>query len=576
MRPHACEVRKGMPDLPPANGAATPPRSSGRRWLTTAVVVLVVLAVVLAGAAGYWYGRTTSSTTQGPAAPSLGPSLTVHAGGRTTNGLVTNVSGAKVEVFSVMPLSLKTSEVGLNLRSLSIESNPYYVKLGSGTTNETGSAVILFSSVFKSVEAGWEAMAGPPTTNVSVQLEATYVTSVGTNASLFHYYDQIDYDPYLPVTNLTASFDFDLATPYATGSLNAALSSSSSASAGACGTNLTTSWSTVAFSVTTGFLPLAGLVDNLSLPTSEIVSMGDGWILSPTIEIGFGGVQDAFPGIVEASVDPAWTGVIPNFGQEGSSNGAITNETHFAQVPTIDLTGATYLVVGQVEEVHWGGAGTCGAFALNVTFVTSSVPLVMTGLPQCSGFGCLEILYAESGSNNTGQELEALPGQSLLNSTSLVSASNIEFANLIESDPGHASALAAEGSALGTSLVFSLSLGDAILLADAEEYDCSLFCLANPSQAYATILLAQFGPAVSELPSDGIYGFAAQFNASSSGSVQLVGYGNQFVNITSAALLLYGGSNQTYLNIGGVLYGTTMPDIGPIVCELGTTPGHGC
>jgi hypothetical protein len=500
--------------------------------------------------------------------------LSVHVEGKNGTGSLTNISGAVIDVFSVMPLALQQVTLGLDLASVSTVDNPYFVEVGSGTTDGSGRATVPLSPVFTAVVAEWRAVAAPPTANVSLQLEVTDVVVEGSNASLFHYYDQVGYDPQSSMGTLVAEVVLNLSTPYATGLVKDFSSSPTASPSGACTENLTTTWTTVAFSVTPGILPVAGAIDNLSGPLTEEVGILDSWVLSPTVEIGFGGVQAAFPGLVEASVHPAWTGIIPNFGREGAAAAGNANATVPAQVAELGFEGVTYLVVGQREQVRWMGGTPCGAFAVNVTFVTSSLPLAATGLPVCNPYGCQEIFYSRTWANGTAEEMEALPGHAIVNNSSLTFSAEANFSSLVRPDRGYATTLAAEGRALNTSYAFSLNLGDAALLADFAWYGCTPVCSSMSAQEYALLLGTQFGPALSELPSLGIFGFSSEIGSRSVGSIQTISY---FANLgTSASLFLEGGSNQTALDINGTLYETSMPELGPVLCNVGTSPGSGC
>lgn len=557
---------------------ATSPRARTKRRSTVLSVICVAVLVVAAGLLGYWLGRATAPSSQNSLPRESGPELNVHVEGRQSGGSLTNLSGAVIDVFSPVPLALQRQVLGLSLVSVSAANNPYFVEVGSGTTGRTGNASLSLSAVFDSVESEWATVAAPPTANVSLQLEATYVSVQGDNASFFHYYNQVDFSPLVPVTVLVTTIVLNLSAPYATGPLGAPSPSATAASSGTCGTGVQTAWTTLAFSVTTGNFTVAALLDNLSEPFTELVEESDFWALSPVVEVGFGGVQAAFPGLVEASVSPAWTGIIPNFGAEGTASVALTNSTEIAKVATIDLTGVTYLVVGQREHIVLEGGSPCTEYALNVTFVTSTTPLALTDLPACSVSGCLEIFHSVERANDTEQGLEALPGQTLLHSLTLNASSSVPYSSLVAPDAGYAAALNAEGLALNTSLVFSVNLGEAILLADAASWNCLAACLLNPAQTYWPTLEAQFGPAMSELPSQGVYGFAALIGSSirPSNEIQSIAYSDQFVDISSAELYLYGGMNQTYLDVNGVLYGTSIPDFGPLVCAAGSAPGRGC
>jgi len=554
-------------------GASPSPSARRRTWVWA---VLVVLVAIVASTLGYWYGRTTSpSAGTSPVLPA-GPTLMAHVEGREVNGPTSNLSAVAIDLFSVVPGSLRQPELGLNLVSVPLVVNPYFVEIGSGMTNSTGGATISLSSEFTAIENEWRALVVPPTENVSIQLQATYVEIEGSNASAFHYYDQVDFNPLVPVTELQVSFVLNLSTPYASIPLGSSSRTGLTDRSASCGASLTTTWSTLALSVLTGPLPLAGLVDNLSLPSTQLVLVEDGWILSPTIELGFGGVQSAFPGLVEASVHPSWVGTIPNFIAESSAGVALTNFTDHPVVPWVGLTGVTYLIVGQRETILWEGSAGCGSARFNITFVTSSIPVAQTGLPVCGALGCSSILYATLGANNTGQELESLPGQTLLNSTTLLANSSVSSYVLTRGDTQYASALAAEDRASGTPFAFTLNLGDDILLADAAEIGCNASCFVNPSEYYEPALAAEFGPAVSEIPSQGVFAFAVPVEPTSKGAVQIVGYGDLFTGISSASLFLYAGSNATLLNVNGIMYGASIPDLGPVVCATGDSPGRGC
>src|SRR5271157_5768042 len=121
-----------MSRSPSPPGPSSPASPSGKRWPTAAIAVLVALSVVLAGVLGYELGRGTSSSS--PASAS-GPLVSVHAEGRDPGGHVENLSGVVVDMFSVLPLALERPMVGLNLVSLPVKDNPYFVQLGSGTTD---------------------------------------------------------------------------------------------------------------------------------------------------------------------------------------------------------------------------------------------------------------------------------------------------------------------------------------------------------------------------------------------------------------------------------------------------------
>lgn len=453
---------------------------------------------------------------------------------------------------------------------LPISDNPYFERVGYGVTDGSGEATIALSSAMNLIDAEWSAVGEPPTANVSLQLDAAYVAVQGSNVEFFHYYDQISYNPFTPARLLTASFTLNLTHPYATIPL------SNGASSG-CGSALSSTWSTVAFSVVPGQLPLTAAIDNASYAPSGTVEFSDTWWLSPSVELGLGGVQSAFPGRVEASVHPAWMGLYPTLGLQLYVTAVITNTTNPMDTGAIGLPTATYLIVDQVQHLHWETGDPCRAFTLNVTYVTSSVALALTGLPVGSSYGCSTIFDGYLVPPDAAESLENLPGQVLLNTTSVPSFGQLQFADLVRPDAGYTLALEAEGHALGTSLVFSINLGDAILAADASEFDCSWICSANPSEEYSSILVGQFGPATSEVPSQGIYAYASLINPpSGSFEIQGIGYGVQFANNSSASVFFYGGLNQTYLDVIGILYPTSVPAIGPVFCRTGDSPGLNC
>jgi hypothetical protein len=568
-----------MPESPaPGAGADRPPNAT-TRWLQVGTVILVAALVVTAGLAGYWYGQSRNNVVARSSPPQTQGSVNVHVQGRESDTQVTNLSGVIIDLFSVVPLTLEQSEVGLNLESLPISANPYFIEVGTGVSQADGQVTILLSDEFTTIEIEWKSVAAVPTQNVSLELVATYVAVQGANASVYHYYNTVPFNVLTPDSELNTSFVLDLSVPYVTFKIVPAPTTSDIPSTSVCAGMTSTRWSTLAFSDFTGNLPLASLVNNLSLPMNETALLGVGWALSPTIELGFGGVQSGFPGSAEASSGPSWTGVIPNFIAEGAGGGAVTNSTNHPELVWIWLTGVTYLVTGQEETVAWTGTGGCGSGSLNITFVTSSIALAETGLPVCGGGACLEIFHTSSGIDESGQELEALPDQVLLNSSTVPAGTSLGLSSLTESDSGYAAALAAEGTAVGTPLVYSLNLGEAILLADAARYGCTVICSGNPAETHLPLLQAQLGPAASELASQGIYGFAIELEPVAGGEIQNVFYSLEASGVSglsSASLFLYGGANQTVLNINGTTYATRIPGLAPVVCETGTSPGDGC
>lgn len=567
-----------MEESPSAIDHITNTRRRSPKWRSVTLAVLAAAIVVVAGLFGYWLGRQSLGTTGGTSGS--GTSLNVLVQTNGTGGQLVNLSGAAVGVFSVLPLVLLHPALGLDLAQLPNLENPYFVELGSGVTDSSGQVAIPFSALFGTIVAGWRAMISPPTENVSVELEVTYVAYQGTNASLYHYYDQVDYDPYLPSTTLAAHVVLNLSVSDTTVPLLFPPKSFLTPPSGSCGNQLTSSWSTVSLSVISGYLPLAGLINNMSSGPMEFAEVGDGWILSPTVRIGLGGVQVSFPGRIDASVDPAWTGLLPNFAAQSGVTTVYSNATHPASVATVSLAGAIYLVVGQVEHLVGYDGDSCGSFSLNVTRVTISIPYAATGLPV----GGHSIFWTPDGANDTGQEIESLPDQTLLNSTPIPLPAPVngtdepQWYELISHDISYARALQAEGLALSlnVSYVFSVNLGEDLLLATAAQFGCGAFgCYPNPSRAYELPLEAELGPALAVLPSLGAYGFGAEVGATYPGEVQIIGFNAPFINI-SAEIYLYGGLNQTTLDVNGQLYSATVPSLGPVYCHAGTSPGHGC
>ncbi len=566
-----------MAESPPSLDHPATSRRPPPRWRTVVLAILGAAVFVGAGLFGFWLGRLSPSSAENTSGANTSLNALVQA--NDSEGHPVNLSGAVVDVFTVLPLVLLHPALGLDLAQLSSSENPYFVELGSGVTDSSGRVAVPFSGIFGTVEAEWRAMTSPPTETVSVELEVSYVSYQGANVSLYHYYDQVDYDPYVPSTSLNARVVLNLSTPDTTVPLALPSGSSVTPPSGACNGRFTSSWTTVSLSVIPGYLPLAGLINNMSSGPTEVAEVGDGWILSPTVRIGLGGVQASFPGHVDSSVDPAWTGLLPNFGSEAGVTTVVSNATRLAPVATVSLAGADYLVIGQVEHLVGVGGNLCGSFCVNVTRVTVSIPYAATGLP----LGDYSLFSIPNGANNTGQEIESLPDQTLLNSTPIPLPAPVngtvepQWYELIRNDVSYARALRAEGLALGlnVSYVFSVSLGEDLLLASAAEFGCALGCSPDPSQVYQPLLGAELGPALGEIPSLGAYGFGAEVGSTFHGGVQIIGFNAPFINI-SAQIYLYGGLNQTTLDVNGQLWSATVPSLGPVYCRAGTSPGQGC
>ncbi len=536
-------------------------------------VLLVALLVIGSGFAGYYLG-THQPTPLGTPAPSA--SLQVHVSGVDPTGRVSSLAGVVVDAFSVVPASLPQTYLGLNISSLPPAENPYYVLLGSGTTDSNGKLTIAPLSMFGAIETQWQLATGPPTANVSLQVDLTYVQVDGDLAKVYHAYDQVGYDPFVAFPALEFSTVMNLTSPAWTGAVSPVGGSTPPQSS--CPSVLHANWSTQSFSVEHGNLPLALVEDNASGIGNDSAGLSYllGGYTSPHLALG--AVQYGSPGLIQASTVPSWTGTYPNFFVEGASAVSVprTSSAVPMSVASISVAGVTYLIVNQLESVSWQGGFPCSRLGLNVTYVTVSVAEASTGLPTCVPYGCIEIFYSSTQTPGPGFALESLPNKLLLNQTTLAPGNSVLESAMLRGSASLAALIASEAGISGATTVFPINLGESVLAADLAS-GCDGWCSGNGSTAANPVLAAQFGNATGSLSSLAALAYLAPGGQPWGRAGQQIGFTNGAIGTgTTFSVFLFGGAVPTYFDANGTMLSANFPELGPIVCPAGEAPGRGC
>lgn len=563
-----------MPEGPAKGDGASAPK--GARGRTLVLALLTTVLVLVAGIAGYFIGHGIASSGQSIGqSPSL-PQVSTRVWGIDDGGVRQSLSGVVISAFSEMPSSLAGTYLGLNLTLLSQTSNPFFVELGQGTTNSSGEANFALDPVFQTVLQQWQAVVSPPTDNVSFVTEASYLQVQGNgSAQLFRAYAPISFDPRDPPSQFDLSLTVNLSEPSWVGPVSSVPTTGESV---ACSSTLNVSWTTESFSIQHGELPLALAIDNVSIPGADPVGISDEWGDYSTGVLDFGGVQAAIPGEVYASVAPTWTGVYPNF---YTQNGvAVSDPTPPAdesmEVPEVYLSGITYLITIQLEEIRWWSGPSCAEQGLQDKLVTLSVATASTLLPNCTDLGCSGVFLSATGIPGPGFALEAAPATEELSSAPLPIGESISGTDLLGPITNLSVLLGDEKRVAGAGLPFALNLGESVLVSDLYA-GCDGACSGNSSTAANSLLIAQFGGASGEFTSLSAIGYVTALGNSSVAEVQSVTYDNeQFQSGDPLTLFLLGGEVPTMFNFNGSIIGVHMPDLGPIVCRSGTSPGSGC
>ncbi len=548
------------------------PVGSTRRALLAIAIALSVIAAAASGiAVGLWLGEAG----QDHGATSTGPEAVITVLETSGSGLRAPVVGANVTLFSVVPDALERTALGWNLSSSDPWSNPFYVELGSGTTGADGTAQIALAPTFGAIVEEWRAVAPPPTQNVSIEVDASYLVPTGTNVSYFHDFAELSFSPLSVPDPLNLTMVGNLTQPSWTGPNTA---SPPGASSTGCTSSISVDFSPESISVEPGVLPLSAVFDASMQFGTDPMSVSDEWGTFADAELGLGAVQAQIPGPVEASAGPSWSGAYSNFGLEqftaiAGPQGGTNNTT---AIGMSYLSGVVFVVVDALEVVHGPSTGPCAAPSLRFQYVTSWVALATTLIPACDSLECVEIPLAEELLLGPTDVFGGLEDRELANDSSLAPGASLPSSSLLPNWTGYSQAMELTGAALGTSLVYTSDLGEAILLSDLIGV-CGDTCSENVSAAVLAEAGAQFGPAFGSIPSFASVDSVVATDVVYGPFVQVQEYTNDAMGPGNpVALLEYVGEAPTDVDLGGSTVSFHAPEAGPWACPVSAPPGSAC
>ncbi len=539
------------------------------------MVLLVALLVVTAASLGLIAGAWLAGKGPSPTMATPGPQADITVLATNASGAQQPVVGANVTLFSVVPLALDQSVVGWNLSQFDPWSNPAYVELGSGETGSEGVAHIVLAPTFAAIVDEWRSVALPPTRDVSLQADASYALTSGSNASYYHDFAELDFSPLTEPAGLNLTMVGNLTAPAWTGSLPA---EAEAASTSGCTSASTADWTPESFSTESGALPVAALIDGPGAAGSDPLLVSDEWGNFGDVQIGLGGIEAQVPGPIEASIEPSWSGVYSDFGLEEapSEAGPGTGTNGSTWIAEVYLSGVAFVVVNMLEVFHWEAAGGCSEQTLRFQYVTAWVAQATTLIPTCQVNFCTELFESRELSLGPTTFLGGVQGRELANQSVLAPGNPVDGSSLIPGWTGYARAMELAGQALGTSFVFSSDLGEAMVLSILAA-ECDYNCSANLTGELLDQASAQFGPAFGEIPSFAAVVSVWATNVTSDSVVQDTQYTNYIEGAgDSVELFEYVGTEPTHVDLGGTNVAFNAPELGPWACPVGASPGTGC
>jgi hypothetical protein len=543
----------------------------GRATIAIAVALSLVAAAVLGLVVGLWLNQKGNAESTAP----TGPEAIVTILETNASGLRLPVVSANVTVFSVVPVSLGRTVLGWNLSQYNPWSNPFYIELGSAITGSNGVARVVLAPTFDAIIDEWRSTALPPTLNVSIQVDASYLLTTGSNVSYYHDFGELSFSPLSVPGSLNLTMVGNLSEPAWTGPLPT--DSTETATSG-CASLPSATWTPESISVEPGVLPLGTLLDHSMQTGNDTLGVSDAWGTFANARIGLGGVEAQIAGPIDASIQPSWSGVYSDFGFEDvpavSVPGPGTDGT--TTVAEVYLSGVIFVVVVMTEVFHWQPAGSCSGETLRFQYVTAWVAQATTLLPECEGAVCSDLLASRELSLGPTDFLDGQPDRELANQSLLAPGTSEDQSSIVPGWTEYAQAMKLTGVALGTSLVYASSIGEAVLISDLMA-DCAGNCTDNVSATLLSEASIQFGPAFAVIPSLASLDSVVAGNITQGPSVQAVQYTNTVTGPGNAVELFeYVGEEPTYIDLDGTSVGFNAPELGPWACPVGTSPGNGC
>lgn len=170
------------------------PRTRRPKFRSVIAVVIAALAVTATFAAvAYLRGRATATAS--------GPGLDVVVAGEPPVNSTTTI-----QVFSTVPST--SAYLAASIPNTSLASNGYDDQLFSGSPNSSGVIQSNLSPVFNSIDGSWQHVDSPLTTQVSLQLYATRLVTVGSVDEVYTYFNNLPYNPARPPATFTSEVVF--------------------------------------------------------------------------------------------------------------------------------------------------------------------------------------------------------------------------------------------------------------------------------------------------------------------------------------------------------------------------------
>lgn len=547
------------------------------------IVVAIALALVIAG---FGLSRSDLEVEQSArSAMTAAPTLTAIAMAPSTTGSLVPAAGASISIFSVVPSSLQT--VGtISLADVNQTDNPYFVDVFDGTTNGSGVVSGQLSSLFPAIQNSWRSVVTPITNQVSLLVQGTYSVQNGNAIDVYHYFNNIPYNPRENFTAIQITIDFDTSNPSAV-IANTASGLSTACIAGqnncicldghCCPVYEDYAWDTVNETSKTGPYPIVWGNDSARSLHYDSLDVAGTYLYSK-LQFGFNsgqGTKSASGSIAfYMSSQTSWNGSTTSGSyQIGSADG---NSSSSASAGVIFMNNVTLEIINQNEYLDkygfYGSGGSCGE---DVSFVENATTIEVTDL-VASSYG----FHGESADANWSaiiQHFLHVKPIPMFSNYTLNPTDTVTFLNAEYNATGYVSTANALQTAENWASYFVASLGAALVIMNVAGI-CGWFCgnvAVNVATATA-ILSAVAGWALTFLTAINsvsvsfvdTYSFQADaFTNDASGNPSQQSAFNMF---------FYMSLNSTSLSGVAGGYSSNLPLIEGIACPPNTYPGHGC
>ncbi len=488
--------------------------------LSVAVAVVVLLSTLaLTFEAKVYPFEPVTRAPAGPAFTATAVSLTGSA--------PTDLSGAWVSVFSILPSTLSSGANGINASQ--------YVLLYEGQTNGHGRASGYLGASFAPIVQDWVAITTPLTATVSLLVEGEYLAPGENHSSLYSAYDYVPYDPRLPPASFAVQVGFNLADPIGTaapvvGAQGPAVFPSTSGTSCPATDRDSNTWVTDYDNTTTEPFPLFA-ADNLQRTNpASLLAFSDSWI-GPDLEVGFTGVQGSTSGTepsVRLSEQASWegnnsTGAAGIVTIPGVAVGAAARA-----LGAVFLVGVSLNILRQTDTIIAYSPPDCVEQESVTQYATlSAVNVLSTTLELTSD------IFSENYSSLLS-ELGELGSESPVANLSLPYGSNVNATPYVNDASGWSDAAAEEQEVVHAQSVFTSEWGFGLAFMDVLAL-CGTTCDAGGIAGAWSVLTSALG---SELDLAGALD-SVGFSVSAPSWPNLIlidaDYGSFYVNFSEAA-----------------------------------------